>query len=261
MADLAGLVTHLLACGVKYSTSFDEQEKKTVVRNALEPAIQKVKLTELSDVITAPSEGKVLIVVSNHVSDLDTALITKRLPKECVTAFFAYDQLQKMPLVGPIISEQTVLVGKSTDKANICSQVASMLDRGCNTFVIYPEGCHMQKKYYEKSVLFQRGIGVTTPLQNVCWPRRGAMSALLETVGDRLEAIADITLVYPGYDTRESEFSSIRYPSLLHSYLFETPAVLMHVMLLHPVCCSDEGWLEKLWILKDKMVEELNSIN
>ena len=146
-------------------------------------------------------DGKYLLV-SNHQSWVDTSIVQyiseKRLP---LTRFFTKFELIYIPIVGQAfyfldfpmmrrhskeaIAKNPALKGKDIEEANrACRQLKNKPFALLN----YLEGTRFTKEKHDKQ---------GSPYQHLLKPRAGGLSLALNALGDELDSILDITIVYP----------------------------------------------------------------
>ena len=146
-------------------------------------------------------DGKYLLV-SNHQSWVDTSIVQyiseKRLP---LTRFFTKFELIYIPIVGQAfyfldfpmmrrhskeaIAKNPALKGKDIEEANrACRQLKDKPFALLN----YLEGTRFTKEKHDKQ---------GSPYQHLLKPRAGGLSLALNALGDELDSILDVTIVYP----------------------------------------------------------------
>ena len=96
-----------------------------------------------------------------------------------------------------------------------------------------------------------------SPFRHLLRPKAGGVMSALEVLGDRLDAVLDVTIVYPG-----------QVPRFIDVLCGRVPHVRVHVE-RRPLPAADpaqrltaaavQGWLTELWQLKDARFEQLAS--
>ena len=145
--------------------------------------------------------GKYLLV-SNHQSWVDTSIVQyiseKRLP---LTRFFTKFELIYIPVIGQAfyfldfpmmrrhskeaIAKNPALKGKDIEEAKrACRQLKNKPFALLN----YLEGTRFTKEKHDKQ---------SSPYEHLLKPRAGGLSLALNALGDELDSILDITIVYP----------------------------------------------------------------
>ena len=96
-----------------------------------------------------------------------------------------------------------------------------------------------------------------SPYRHLLKPKAGGMMTTLDVLGDRLDAVLDVTIFYPG-----------RVPSFVDVLCGRVPEVRVHID-RQPVPATGDGqplavtgvqaWLAELWQAKDARFEQLGS--
>ena len=155
--------------------------------------------------ITLPDDvhmhGKYLLV-SNHQSWVDTSIVQyiseKRLP---LTRFFTKFELIYIPIVGQAfyfldfpmmrrhskkaVAKNPALKGKDIKEAK---RACALLKDKPFTLLNYLEGTRFTKEKHDKQ---------SSPYEHLLKPRAGGLSLALNALGNELDSILDVTIVYP----------------------------------------------------------------
>lgn len=206
------------------------------------------------------SDG-VSVILCNHIRDLDVLLINISVETHRDTGFpvhlsgFTYEVFRHVPILGNVVGRLLIGLSKGESEEERRSKVKYMLDRGYNTFVLFPEGALFHKGTYVKSAEYQKEkLGMKKPFKRVLHPYTKAFDSLRAVVGDRLESVTDVTLDYAGFRPRESDYSYTTYPSVLYNAFHDAPAPRIHVENIpipYPQNLDSEKFLFRLWRRKE----------
>ncbi len=119
-----------------------------------------------------PQKGRPYIVVANHISYLDTAMIFRAIP--FYVRPLAKSELARIPLFGYLYRQMAVLVARSDPKSRLKSMqhLRRTLQREGSIF-IFPEGAFNEtgqplKSFYDGA--FRLAINTGTPILPVLFP-------------------------------------------------------------------------------------------
>ena len=146
-------------------------------------------------------DGKYLLV-SNHQSWVDTSIVQyiseKRLP---LTRFFTKFELIYIPIVGQAfyfldfpmmrrhskeaVAKNPALQGKDIEEAK---RACALLKDKPFTLLNYLEGTRFTQEKHDKQ---------NSPYTHLLKPRAGGLSLAINALGNELDSILDITIVYP----------------------------------------------------------------
>lgn len=211
------------------------------------------------------SKEDVIVMISNHLSDLDHFLITAQADRHLDGAFplkitgFTQSRFSNVPLLGSMVGKFVIGIGSGSAKEQIQQQVCDFLHKGYNAFLLFPEGRIFCKSAYSDSIVFQQKTQPDKMLMHdVLFPRYGAFCALVEALGPRLKYIVDITLDYPHHPLRHNEWQHFLYPSVFFSYFNDTPPPTMHVTTTRvddwTVC--NKKLLLQIWMRKNSLLKK-----
>lgn len=99
-----------------------------------------------------------------------------------------------------------------------------------------------------------------SPYRHLLRPRIGGISFVLASFGEQLDAIFDVTLVYPKHDVTMWEFVTNRVPRIVvRVRRLEVTPELIDPAVTEPGPARDrlKAWLDDLWQKKDDTLEEL----
>ena len=155
--------------------------------------------------ITMPddlSEDKQYLLVSNHQSWVDTSIVQyisqNRLP---LTRFFTKFNLIYIPVIGqafyfldfPMMkrfSSKAMAKNPELKKQNLIEAKRACRQLKDKPFALlnYLEGTRFTKEKHDKQ---------DSPYQHLLKPRAGGLSLAINALGDQLDSILDVTIVYP----------------------------------------------------------------
>ncbi len=157
---------------------------------------------------------KSYLLICNHQSWVDTSIIQyiseNKLP---LTRFFTKFELIYIPIVGQAfyfldfpmmkryskekISKNPALQGKDIDEAK---RACELLKNKPFILLNYVEGTRFnQKKHQDQN----------SPYQHLLKPRAGGLSLAISALGDEIEGILDMTVVYPDFTTHPPAYSDL----------------------------------------------------
>lgn len=233
----------------------------------LEPYLPEVRLK--GEQVFPPKlekPGDTVIILCNHLSDLDHFLIMAKANRWLENKVpvrltgFTQTRFNTYPVIGSLAKKWVIGVEKGSKPQEILDQVNQFIDRGFNTFLLFPEGkifCHSS---YTEGIEWQRDNSkLPNMLHHVLYPRFGAYEALVGALKDRLKYIVDITLDYPHHPLTEHEWNHHLYPSIFFSMWNDTPPVTMHVRNIKVSNWKDaleRKTLLNLWYSKDLLLRK-----
>lgn len=211
------------------------------------------------------SVNDVVLIVSNHLSDLDHFLIMakanrwQRAPVPVKITGFTQTRFSKYPIIGRLAERWVIGVERGSGPEEMRQQIQNFLDQGFNTFLLFPEGKIFCESSYKESVEWQRKNSPILPhlFHEVLYPRFGAYQALVNTLQDRLKYIIDITLDYPNHPLRNHSWDHYLYPSIFFSMCNKTPPVTMQVQSIRVSNWKDaleRTTLLNLWRTKERVL-------
>lgn len=211
--------------------------------------------------------GKYLLIC-NHQSWVDTSIIQYisegRLP---ITRFFAKHELIYIPVVGQAFYFLDFPMMKRHTKAQIAKnpQLARRdLDealRACQSlknkpFVLlnYLEGTRFTAEKHTKQ---------SSPYEHLLKPKAGGFALALSSLGDEIDGILDMTLVYPDGAPKYSDLWSGKLTRLSVDIEFISPNDELLTALKHGEYDTNQtikhalyAWLDEIWQAKDKKISQ-----
>lgn len=210
--------------------------------------------------------GKYLLIC-NHQSWVDTSIIQYIsegvLP---ITRFFAKHELIYIPIVGqtfyfldfPMMKRHTkeqiaknpALAGRDLEEARRACQSLSG-----KPFVLlnYLEGTRFTKAKHAKQA---------SPYQHLLKPKAGGFALALASLGDEIDGILDMTIVYPDGAPEYTDLWSGKLTRLSVDIDFVSPDEALLAALKQGAYDTDEqikaalyAWLDELWQAKDAKIE------
>jgi 1-acyl-sn-glycerol-3-phosphate acyltransferase len=197
------------------------------------------------------------LVLANHQSATDTVIqlmVGHRFGRVGDMKFFVKDALKWVP--GPgwgMVFLECIFMKRNwnEDRARVVRQLRKIRDQNVPIWLnLYPEGTRMKPSRRAETQEYARKAGLPIP-QNVLIPRVRGFTASLEGLEGHLQAIYDLTIVYPDHPMTLWELLSCRGSRIkveLKRYGIEELPV------------SEEGrsqWLLDLFQRKDKRIPEL----
>lgn len=99
-----------------------------------------------------------------------------------------------------------------------------------------------------------------SPYQYLLRPRVGGVGFVLASLGEQLDAVIDVTLVYPSTDTTMWDFVTNRVPLVsLRARRLDVPGELYNAAITEPGPERDrfKAWIEEVWREKDALIATL----
>ncbi len=195
------------------------------------------------------------LVVCNHQSWVDILVLQHCLQGRApFLKFFIKRQLIWVPLVGLVWWALDFLFlrrkgGASGAQDLATARAACARFRALPTSVMsFVEGTRFTPAKHEAQ---------GSPYRHLLKPKAGGMMTALDVLGDRLDAVLDVTIFYPG-----------RVPSFVDVLCGRVPEVRVHID-RQPVPATGDGqplavtgvqaWLAELWQAKDARFKQLGS--
>ena len=101
-----------------------------------------------------------------------------------------------------------------------------------------------------------------SPYRHLLRPRPGGVSFVLASMRDQLDAIFDVTLVYPEEDVTMWQFASNQVPWIhIHARRLDIPADIEPAAITEPGPARDrfKQWMDEVWREKDAMIERVRA--
>lgn len=102
-----------------------------------------------------------------------------------------------------------------------------------------------------------------SPYRHLLRPRVGGISFVLASLGDQLDAIYDVTLVYPHAEVTLWEFVTNQIPRVvIRARRIEIPAEFIDAAITEPGPARErfKRWIEGIWQEKDDLMNELTKL-
>ena len=215
-------------------------------------------------------DGKYLLV-SNHQSWVDTSIVQyiseKRLP---LTRFFTKFELIYIPIVGQAfyfldfpmmrrhskeaVAKNPALKGKDIEEAK---RACALLKNKPFTLLNYLEGTRFTQIKHDKQ---------NSPYTHLLKPRAGGLSLAISALGEEIDGILDMTIVYPdgvptygdlwkgnikrlGVDVRYLEMPDDLFTAIKNGGYENNDAIKAEMF----------DWVEKIWQQKDQRISMMLS--
>lgn len=199
------------------------------------------------------------IISSNHQSWVDILVLQHVFRGRVPTLkFFLKRELMYVPVMGlawwaldfPFMRRSG---GKERNREDLAAaQTSCERFRAVPTTVInFVEGT----RYTQHKARAQR-----TPYRHLLKPRVGGMTAALATLGDRLDALLDVTIVYPlGVPSYWQLLSGQVQEIVVRVRALSVPPALAHSVDVSAPACRDQvqAWMKGLWEEKDHHIDAL----
>lgn len=213
-------------------------------------------------------DGKYLLIC-NHQSWVDTSVIQyvseKKLP---LTRFFTKFELIYIPVVGQTfyfldfpmmkrhskeaIAKNPSLKGKDIEEAK---RACALLKDKPFTLLNYLEGTRFTQEKHDKQ---------SSPYQHLLKPRAGGLSLAIQSLGDEIDGILDMTIVYPdgtpsyqdlwlgnvqrlGVEVRNIEMPKDLFSAIKNGGYDHDESVKSEMF----------AWIDKAWQQKDARIETM----
>lgn len=197
------------------------------------------------------------LVLANHQSAVDTVIqlmVGHRFGRVGDMKFFVKDVLKWVP--GPgwgMVFLECIFMKRNwnEDRARVVKQLRRFHDDRVPIWVnIYPEGTRLKPGKLKDAQEFAAKAGMPVP-QNVLIPRVRGFLATLEGLKGHLDAIYDLTIVYPDHPMTLWELLSCRGSRI-------KVEIRRHAISDLPVDEEERGaWLMRLFQQKDRRIPEL----
>jgi 1-acyl-sn-glycerol-3-phosphate acyltransferase len=206
------------------------------------------------------------LIISNHVSWSDiVALLRAFHGRTALIRFFLKRQLFWAPIIGqacwalefPFMRRYTPeYLAKNPEKRGADLDTTR---KACQRYRNFPvailnfvEGTRFTKSKHDEQ---------QSPYRHLLRPRAGGISFVLAALGDQLDAMYDVTLVYPpGGDVTMWQFVSGRVAKIIiRARRLDPPKKFFDasVTVAGPAREELHGWLDLLWREKDEMMDGL----
>lgn len=248
-----------------YAKSKTWHEFRNTALFTMRPAVPNIKR---SGTLTFPppftSTTDVNLILCNHLSDLDQLLVFNLVDFhtdqkiETKLTGYTHENFKDLYFIGGMVGTVVIGLRKGDTEETIRTKTRHFLDRGFNTFLLFPEGGFLCSKSLAKSLNYQKTLDIpdSERFHHVLYPRMGAYNAFLKEVGTRLKHIIDLTIHYQNYSPATSDGNYVDYPSVLHSYVNKIPAPIVHCKIYKVDAklfakMSPQDWLLSIWHKKD----------
>lgn len=215
---------------------------------------------------------KSYLLICNHQSWVDTSIIQyiseNKLP---LTRFFTKFELIYIPIVGQAfyfldfpmmkrhskekIAKNPALKGKDIDEAK---RACELLRNKPFTLLNYIEGTRFSPKKHKEQ---------NSPYQHLLTPRAGGLSLAISALGDEIEGILDMTVVYPDFTNQPPDYSDL-WKGNIKNLGVDIRHIDMPEQLFSDIkqggYQTDEkikaqmfDWLDNVWQQKDARIDEM----
>ena len=186
------------------------------------------------------------IIISNHISELDPALLFYVLKNENIRYIAGVEDIKKIPLFNAIC-EHFKVIFIERDKSKAYDAMTQQLNGTSPTVCIFPEGTLFFKSSIERSDAYCDKMGIRK-FKNVLAPREAGFSKLQELLGKQQSKYTDITLIYD-VDMRPSE----------------TPLTIIEILKLRPkrvqiIIDETDLSISDAFRIKDDLIETQRNI-
>lgn len=217
--------------------------------------------------VDVPRRNGHYLVISNHVSWVDiVALLYAFHGKSAFFRFFLKSQLLWVPIVGQATwSLDFPFMRRYTPEYLALHPEKRGLDlrttrRSCERFRDVPvtignfvEGTRFTQQKHEDQ---------QSPYRHLLRPRVGGIGFVIASMSRQLNAIYDVTLVYPNRDVTFWEFLTNRVPWIrIHARRLEIPQEFESAAITEPGEPRErfKRWMETIWREKDDVIESVLS--
>ena len=206
------------------------------------------------------------LITSNHLSWVDIIVLFRAFHrKAAIPRFFLKQQLIWMPIVGqacwalefPFMRRHTAeYLEKHPEKRGEDLETTRKACRRYRNFPVavlnFLEGTRFTKaKHHEQQ----------SPYRHLLRPRIGGTSFVLASLGDQLDAIYDVTVVYPPNNVMTlGRFVSGRAPKIIiDARRIDVPPQFFDPAVTRPGPERDalKAWIEQVWMEKDALMTRL----
>eukprot|EP00629_Pelagomonadales_sp_RCC1024_P006758 CAMPEP_0119262132 /NCGR_PEP_ID=MMETSP1329-20130426/1951_1 /TAXON_ID=114041 /ORGANISM="Genus nov. species nov., Strain RCC1024" /LENGTH=234 /DNA_ID=CAMNT_0007261745 /DNA_START=52 /DNA_END=753 /DNA_ORIENTATION=+ len=145
---------------------------------------------------------RVVLVISNHHCRLDWMFLwplAARHGRAGGVHITLKDALKHIPLFGWAMQAFGFAFLSRVDRAGDVEQIRARLGRGTKAplwALIFPEGTDLSESNVRKSRNYGRSLDPPRAWDRVLIPRGAGAAAAVEALGDRLDAVYDVTLAY-----------------------------------------------------------------
>jgi len=202
------------------------------------------------------------LIISNHISWTDIfaafRVFTGRAP---FIRFFLKQSLAWMPIAGqaawalefPFMRRYSAeYLAQHPEKRGRDLETTR---RACKRYQYFPvsvlnyvEGTRFTRDKHEEQA---------SPYRHLLRPRIGGVGFVLASLGEQLDAILDVTVIYPSQDLTVWDFVTNRVPWIrVHCRTLEVPRQFVDAAITEPGPARDrfKEWVEQLWREKDEEI-------
>lgn len=203
------------------------------------------------------------LIISNHISWTDIfaafRVFTGRAP---FIRFFLKQSLIWMPIAGqaawalefPFMRRHSQEYLQHHPEKR--GQDLETTKRACRRYRHFPvsilnyvEGTRFTRDKHEEQ---------ESPYRHLLRPRIGGIGFVLASLGEQLDAILDVTIIYPSADLTVWDFVTNRVPWIrVHCRSLDVPTAFVDATITEPGPPRDhfKAWFEELWREKDDLIE------
>jgi 1-acyl-sn-glycerol-3-phosphate acyltransferase len=209
------------------------------------------------------------LIVSNHVSWVDILVLFRVFHhKTAILRFFLKRVLIWMPVVGlaawaldfPFMRRYTPEYlakhpekrGRDLDTTRIACRRYRHVPVAILNFI---EGTRFTAEKHEQE---------DAPYRHLLRPRIGGVAFVLASLGEQLDTMLDVTIVYPAYDISFWQFVSNQVPRITVRVRDITPPAEFYSPAITepgPTRERFKAWLDAVWREKDALMEELGNVS
>ena len=203
------------------------------------------------------------LVLSNHISSLDILAIFRAFHgRSAFVRFFLKSELIWFPILGlacwglefPFMKRhKPEYLAKHPEKRGqdleTTRRAARRYAKIPVTILNFAEGTRFSERKRDQQ---------QSPYRHLLRPRAGGVSFVLASMGDYLDAIIDLTVIYPGHQLTMWDFLCGRVPHIIvRARRIEVPPEFLDKAVTEPGPVRDrfKGWLDQLWKEKDELIE------
>jgi 1-acyl-sn-glycerol-3-phosphate acyltransferase len=205
------------------------------------------------------------LVISNHVSWIDIfALFRVFYGKAPLIRFFLKQNLIWFPIAGQACWALSFPFMRRYTR-DYLAQHPEKRGRDLETT---REACRLYRHIPVTIANFVEGTRITrekqdeqqSPYAHLLRPRVGGVAFVLASLGEQLDAMIDVTLVYPRPDVTMWDFVTNRVPKIIvRARQLQIPPEFCSGEAIEPGPARDrfKAWIEDIWREKDQLIESL----
>lgn len=240
------------------------KEAASLVKNTCANLFSNIYQKQLGSTIhykgkIKPTEGKVDVVISNHIATIDFALVSAILEKIGFSKL--YYILKRVSAFYPLgtfvfISDNDIKISRkwSEDENHMARELKNIKN---GTIIIFPEGRRFTEKLYEEGVKFSQENNFPI-FKNTLVPRTKGTWKILSYLNkeNRLGKLYDLTVTIPKFLKKTAYMEHLLTKEIGNSYVNLRTITLPGTNILHNKD-TFKRWFMMMWKEKDYIINDI----